>query len=64
MMTMAPPQSESMPKHDEDMGGIREKKIGGQLGLVSIYDANGRLKHMIIHSNIYLIKVSVPIRGL
>jgi hypothetical protein len=39
MMTMAPPQSEIMPKHDEDMGGISQKNIGGQLGLVSIYDA-------------------------
>ena len=32
-----PPSSEIMPKHDEDMGGIGEKNIGGQLGLVRIY---------------------------
>jgi hypothetical protein len=28
--TMAPPpSSEIMPKHDEDLGGIRKKKING-----------------------------------
>jgi hypothetical protein len=26
-----------MPKHGEDMGGIGEKNIGEQLGLVRIY---------------------------
>jgi hypothetical protein len=37
MVTMAPPPlSEIMPKHDDDLGGIGKKKIGGQMGLVRI----------------------------
>ena len=45
MVTMPPPpSSEIMPKHDEDMGGIGEKNIGGQLGLVRIYSTQQTIK--------------------
>ncbi len=39
MATMVLPPSlfEIMQKHDEDMGGIGEKNVGGQLGLARIY---------------------------
>jgi hypothetical protein len=29
-----------MPKHDEDLGGIGKKNIGGQMGLVRIDSRN------------------------
>jgi hypothetical protein len=37
-----------MPKHDEDMGGIGEKNIGGQLGLARIYSTQ---RPIIKHDN-------------
>jgi len=39
MVTMVLPPSlvRNHAKHDEDMGGIGEKNIGEQLGLVRIY---------------------------
>jgi hypothetical protein len=33
-----------MQKHDEDMGGIGEKNIGGQLGLARIYSTQWPIK--------------------
>ena len=44
MVTMAPPPlPKIMPKHDEDLGGIGEKTIVGQPGLVHI-DSTQRMK--------------------
>ena len=37
-----------MPTHDEELGGIGEKYIGGQLGSVQIYLMQRPLKSMSI----------------
>jgi hypothetical protein len=46
MVTMVhpPPLSKIMQKHDEDMGGIGETNIGGQLGLARIYSTQQPIK--------------------
>jgi len=46
MVTMVLPPSlfEIIRKHDEDMGGIGEKNVGGQLGLASIYSTQRPIK--------------------
>jgi hypothetical protein len=37
-----------MPTHDEELGGIGEKNIGGQLGSVHVYLMQWPLKSMSI----------------
>jgi hypothetical protein len=46
MVTMVLPPSlvRNHAKHDEDMGGIGEKNIGGQLGLARIYSTQWPIK--------------------
>jgi hypothetical protein len=38
-----------MPKHDEELGGISGKNIGGQLGSVHVHLMQWPLKSMSIH---------------
>jgi hypothetical protein len=54
-----------MPKHDEDMGGIGEKNIGGQLGLALIYSTqrpNKKQDNSLQNSP--FLEASAPVSGL
>jgi hypothetical protein len=46
MVTMAPPHlvQNHAKHHDEDMGGISEKKLDGLMGLVRIYSTQRSIK--------------------
>jgi hypothetical protein len=55
-----------MPKHDEDMGGIGEKNIGRQLGIVLIYSMQrpNKTHDKSLSTKLTFLEASVPVSGL